>query len=220
VAFADQQHERLDPQGLTAYSPHRLWVERQPDVNFPGEDAAGDGGAEHLARDDGHVRVVVLDSSEDRSEGLEAGRRGVGEADGPGDTRAGEAGVFGGAFERGERQGRLLEERPARGGELDVAAVTREQVRAERLLELVDLVAERGLGDVEARRGPAEMELLRNGQEVAQQARLEVDRARLSLARDTGLGQPVAWRSTVSCERNFRQEEAGRGDERPTTYKP
>jgi hypothetical protein len=44
-----------------------------------------------------------------------------------------------------------------------VPPVTHEQVDPKRLLELVDLVAERGLGDVEARGGPAEMERLRNG---------------------------------------------------------
>jgi hypothetical protein len=118
-----------------------------------------------------------FDGSQHRSESLEAGRWGVGEADGPGDTRAGEAGALSGALERGERQGRLLEERPTRGGELDVAAVTHEQVGPKRPLELVDLVAQRRLGDVEARCGSAEVELLRDGQEVAQQARLEVDAA-------------------------------------------
>ena len=70
-----------------------------------------------------------------------------------------------------------------------MAAVAYEQVRPERLLKLVDLAAQRGLGDVETRGGPAEMKLLRNGQEVAKQTRLDVDRASLSLARDTGLGQ-------------------------------
>jgi hypothetical protein len=53
-----------------------------------------------------------------------------------------------------------------------VAAVAHEQVGAERALELVDLVAQRRLGDVEARGGAAEMELLRDGEEVAQQTRL------------------------------------------------
>jgi predicted ester cyclase len=56
------------------------------------------------------------------------------------------------------------------------------------LLELVNLVAQRRLGDVKARGSPAEVELLRNGQEIAEQARVEVDRARLSLAWETGLG--------------------------------
>jgi hypothetical protein len=44
-----------------------------------------------------------------------------------------------------------------------VAAVAYEQVGAERLLELVDLVAQRRLGDVEARGGTAEVELLSDG---------------------------------------------------------
>jgi hypothetical protein len=53
----------------------------------------------------------------------------------------------------------------------------------------VDLVAQGGLGDVEARGCTAEMELLRDGQEVAQQAWLEIDSPRLTLTRLTGLGQ-------------------------------
>jgi predicted ester cyclase len=52
----------------------------------------------------------------------------------------------------------------------------------------VDLVAQRWLGDVEARGGAAEVELLSDGQEVAKQARFEIDSGRLSLARGTGLG--------------------------------
>jgi hypothetical protein len=73
-----------------------------------------------------------------------------------------------GAFECGERQGRLLEQSPTRGGALDVAAGPHEQVCPERLLELVDLVAQGRLGDVDARRGAAEVVLLRDGQEVPQ----------------------------------------------------
>jgi len=82
-----------------------------------------------------------------------------------------------------------LEQRATGGGELDVAAGAHEQVGAERALELVNLVAQRRLGDVEARGSPAEMELLRDGQEVAQQARLEIDSPRLTLTRETGLGR-------------------------------
>jgi hypothetical protein len=92
-------------------------------------------------------------------------------------------------LERGERERRLFEERPPRDGELDVAAGAHEQVRAERALELVDLVAQRRLGDVEARGGPAEMELLRDGQEIAEQARLEIDSPSLMLAPERGLGR-------------------------------
>jgi len=49
-----------------------------------------------------------------------------------------------------------------------VAAGAHEQVCAERLLELVDLVAQRRLGDVEARGCSTEVVLVRDGQEVAQ----------------------------------------------------
>jgi hypothetical protein len=54
---------------------------------------------------------------------------------------------------------------------------------AEGALELADLVAQRRLGDVEARGGPAEVELFSDGYEIAKQARLEIDSERLSLVR-------------------------------------
>jgi hypothetical protein len=63
----------------------------------------GDLGAEHLAGDDSQARVVVLDGSEDGSEGFDAGRWCVSEAHGSGDARAGEAGALGGALECCER---------------------------------------------------------------------------------------------------------------------
>jgi hypothetical protein len=75
------------------------------------------------------------------------------------------------------------------GGEPDLAVVADEQLCAEGALELVDLVAQRRLGDVEARGCAAEVALLGDGKEVAKQARVEVDSPRLSIARDTGLGQ-------------------------------
>lgn len=56
-----------------------------------------------------------------------------------------------------------------------MAAGADEEVCAERALKRVDLFAERWLGDVEARGGAAEVELLSDGQEVAQEARFEID---------------------------------------------
>ena len=167
---------------------------------------AWDLGAEHLARDDGDVRVVVLDGGQDRPERLHAGCRGVAEADGSRDSRAGEASALGGALERGQRERCLLEQRSARCGQLNVAAVTLEQLRPERLLELLNLVAERRLRDVEARSGAAEVELFCDGQEVAQQARLEVDRASLSLTQETGLGQNRPPRVSSVASTNFGDE--------------
>jgi len=57
------------------------------------------------------------------------------------------------------------------------------------VLELVDLVAQRRLGDVEARGCAAEVQLLGDGQEVAQQPRLEINSRKLSPARGTDLGR-------------------------------
>jgi hypothetical protein len=47
----------------------------------------------------------------------------------------------------------------------------------------LDLVAQRRLGDIEARGGAAEVELLSDGEEVAEQARFEIDNERLSIMR-------------------------------------
>jgi len=85
-----------------------------------------------------------------------------------------------------------------------MAAGADEQVGAEGALELVDLVAQRRLGDVQARGGPTEMELLGDGQEVAEQARLEIDSPRLTLARGTGLGQKaISPRQSVQTATSF-----------------
>ena len=91
-------------------------------------------------------------------------------------------GALCGALKRRERERRLLEERLPGGGELNLAAGAHEQLRAEGALELADLVAQRRLGDVEPRSGAAEVELLGDGQEVTKQARLKIDRPRLSIA--------------------------------------
>ena len=100
--------------------------------------------------------------------------------------------MLGGALERCERERCLFEERVPGGGELDLAAGAREQLCAEGALELADLVAQRRLGDIEARGGTAEVELLSDGQEVAKQTRLEIDSPSLSIASETGLGQEAS----------------------------
>ena len=71
----------------------------------------------------------------------------------------------------------LVEERAARGGELDAAVGAVEQHDVQLALELADLLAERGLRDAQARRGAAEMQLLRDGQEVAEVAELHRSRS-------------------------------------------
>jgi hypothetical protein len=92
------------------------------------------------------------------------------------------AGALGGALERRERDWRFLEEHLPGGGELDLAAGAHEQLGAEGALELADLGAQRRLGDVQPRGGTAEVELLGDGQEVANQARLKIDSPSLSIA--------------------------------------
>jgi len=106
-------------------------------------------------------------------------------------------------LERRERERCLVEERLPGGGELDLTARAQEQFCAEGALELADLVAQRWLGDVEARGRPAEVELLSDGQEVAKQARLKIDRPRLSIGWVTGLGQSPCSGLTFVESTNF-----------------
>ena len=56
------------------------------------------------------------------------------------------------------------------GGELDAAAGALEQPAAQLGLERADLLAERRLGDVQARRGAPEVQLLGDGDEIAKLA--------------------------------------------------
>jgi predicted ester cyclase len=207
VAFAELRSERFAAQDFVGDARHRLGMQGEPDVELSGQDPAGDLGAEQLAGDDGHVRVVVLDCCEDRPESLEARQRGVAKAYGAGDALTGKARALGGALERCEREWCFLQERLPGGGELDLAAGAREQVGAEGALELADLVAQRRLGDVEARGGTAEVELLCDGEEVPDKARLKIDSPRLSMACGTGLGQePSSGFTVVERTDSFGEE--------------
>ncbi len=129
----------------------------------PASTRPGDLGAEQLAGDDGHVRVVVLDGREDRPKSLEARERGVAEADGSGYALARKARALRGPLDRRECERCLLEERLSGGGEFHLPASADEQFGAEHPFQLADLVAQRWLGDVEARGGPAEVKLLGDG---------------------------------------------------------
>jgi hypothetical protein len=64
----------------------------------------------------------------------------------------------------------VTDEHPTGFGQPDPAARTVEELDAQLLLQSPHLLAQRGLGDVLALRGPAEMQLLGDGQEVTQLA--------------------------------------------------
>ena len=77
-----------------------------------------------------------------------------------------------GVLDRGEDLARADEERRPGGGQLDLALVAQQQRRADLLLELADLLAQRRLGHVQALRRAAEVQLLGDGDEVAQVSEL------------------------------------------------
>jgi len=101
----------------------------------------------------------------------------------------GETGTLGRPLHRREHESRLIKQRVSGSRERDLTACPHEQRRTEAALQLLDLVAQRRLGDIQPRRGSAEMELLRDGQEVAKQAWLEIDSPRLSIALSPAAGR-------------------------------
>jgi hypothetical protein len=181
MASAEQCRDRLPTQKLALDAGERLRVERDPDVDRAGEQAFWDRGAEELLSDHGQLGVVLLGCLEQGGQRVEAHHRGIAEPQRHNGVVAGEASVLGGALQRGERKRRLVEQRSARGGELDPSARAHEQRRTEGVLELADLTAQRRLRDVQARGGAAEMEFLSDGQEVAERARLEIKSRTLSI---------------------------------------
>ena len=76
--------------------------------------------------------------------------------------------------ELGQHRPGVAQERLAGGGQLDPAAGAVQQPAAELLLEPADLLAQRRLGDVQAGRGAAEVQLLGDGDEVTQLAKFHV----------------------------------------------
>ena len=75
-------------------------------------------------------------------------------------------------LDRVEDLARAHEERRAGRGQLDLALVAQQQLRADLLLERADLLAQRRLGHVQALGRAAEVQLLGDGDEVAQVAEL------------------------------------------------
>ncbi len=73
---------------------------------------------------------------------------------------------------RGEHRPRALEQGVASIGQRHRAARAREQLHAQLLFQRADLLAERWLRHVQAQRGPREVQLFRDGDEIAQVAQL------------------------------------------------
>ena len=122
----------------------------------------------HLHADAGKALAERLDEPRER---LEHG-------DGPGEGDPDLAGLAPGrapdlvarVVELREDRAGLLQEEAPRLREPDAPPVPFEQRRAQLVLDRLDLLAERRLAHVQAARGPAEVELLGDGDEVAQLA--------------------------------------------------
>ena len=100
------------------------------------------------------------------------GRTSGGRADAQPRQRAGARALGGPARILGEPQhaAGLLEQRSARGRQRDRALRALEQLHAELALEVADLLADGGLGDVQPLGGAAKVQFLRDGDEVSEVA--------------------------------------------------
>ena len=121
-----------------------------------------------------HVDVRVLGRVQPEQHGHVAVERRVDEAEveTPGRAPACLPSGAGGSVHLENRLPGLLQEHLARGRQLHVAAVAAEEGGLQLQLETPDLLAQGRLGDVEARRRTGEVQLLRDGYEVAKLPKL------------------------------------------------
>jgi hypothetical protein len=194
MACAEYGGDRLDAQRLALDAVHPLRMQNETDVDLAGDEPGGCLRAEVLARHHSHVRTVVRDRRQQRREYLEARRRCVAESHGSRQARAGKTRTLDRPLYCREHRPRLVEKRTAGNRDLHVTARAHKERRPEAALELLDLGAQRRLGDMQSRRSMAEVELLRNGEKITKQARLEFYSRRLSLARSEGLGRSASRR--------------------------
>ncbi len=143
----------------------------QPDVDHAGAERAQllDGGA--LAQLDLDLGAAAAEALDDP--GHDRQQRRADEVDPQQARLAGVDPPRGGHgdVELGQHRPGVAQERLAGRGQLDAAAGAGQQADAELLLQAGDLLAERGLGDVQAGGGAAEVKLLGDGDEVAQLAK-------------------------------------------------
>src|SRR5690242_5798965 len=97
-------------------------------------------------------------------------------------------------FGSGEQRPGVLEQRLPCSGELNTVGVTLHEGGSDALFELVDLAAERLLGEVQPRGGAGEVELLGEGQERAKVPHLDVHRVAVCPCDSARL----SWRQVIS----------------------
>lgn len=166
-----REHERLAGQSGHPQVVRDLGLPRdEREVEPAGADLLDQFGVARLAHPDLHTGVDLVEPRQHRRqvhyvEALQA-------ADG---QRAAQQPLHGGdrvtrRLDGAQRPARLGQQRPSRLGELDLAGGTQEQRRSQLHLQRADRRRETGLGDVHPARGPREVALLGDGDEVLELA--------------------------------------------------
>ena len=136
---------------------------------------------------DFHVGVAAAEVAQDRGQPFVGKLRDEADGEAAGFAARGASGGAGGLVGGAQEAVGVFEEDLAGGGERDVVAVAVEEGRAEFFFELLDLHAERGLGDVQAFGGAAEAEFLGGSDEIAEVA--EFHGRRITLDDNTKLSR-------------------------------
>ncbi len=168
VAFGDQHAQRVEPDQLGGHTRGRQGRPADADVQAAVGQLLVLLGCADLHLVDGQPRMALLDRAQDLRHRVVAGVDDARTQGGRG--RGGGAGRLDGPADVVEDLAGLHQERRPGGGELDVVGAAVQQPHLQLALQTLHLLAQRGLHDVLARRGPAEMELLGQGDEVTELA--------------------------------------------------
>ena len=183
VRLRERDPERLvaDDGGLEVVVQHR--AARQADVEATGLDGLGHLRLPHLAGAHAHVGQPLVDGGDERRQRLLGDRRRVGDAQRAQLAAAGALRLLDRRGDRREDRPGVQEQRAPGIRQLDAARRPMEERRAQLVLELADLRAERLLRQVQPSRGAGEVQLLGHGDERAQVTQLEA-RAHAHMMRD------------------------------------
>ena len=172
VLRSEQRDDGLCADELVRQLADDVGAQRHGDVDRPGAKRVGHAPVPHLLGEQIHVRPGLLERLTERRQCLEARAPAVADVQ--------RALLACGRAPSGDDRRVCLRQRPpcsrekggARLRQPHLAARAHEQARADLLFELTDRDTERRLGHVEPSRGATEVELLRDGDEVAKLAQL------------------------------------------------
>ena len=181
MGIGQQRHEALLADRRELELGGDLRAQREGDIDGAVGERREHPGVPHLLPQELDVRVTCPERPAERRERLEAHAPRVGDPQPPEVAGGGALCVLGRPLSICERAPRAVQERASGVGESHLAGRADEEVYLEVAFELSDRGAERRLGHVHPARCAAEVQLLRNGDEVPQVPQLDHARSSLTL---------------------------------------